>query len=46
MPMRETKEQLARIGRLPKLVERVKKLEQLLGEWQKSLPPDSERLSG
>jgi UDP-3-O-[3-hydroxymyristoyl] glucosamine N-acyltransferase len=46
MPMRDAKEQLARIARLPKLVERVKKLEQLLGEWQKSLPPESERLSG
>lgn len=46
MPMRESKEQLARIARLPKLIERVKKLEQLLGAMQKSLPPDSERLSG
>lgn len=46
MPMRDSKEQLARIARLPKLTERVKKLEQLLGALQKSLPPDSERLSG
>ena len=46
MPMRDSKEQLARIARLPKLIERVKKLEQLLGAMQKSLPPDSERLSG
>lgn len=45
MPMRESKEQLARIARLPKLIERVKKLEQLLGSMQKSLPPASERLS-
>ncbi len=36
MPLREAKEQLARIGRLPKLYERVKKLEQNAG-----LPPDS-----
>jgi len=46
MPMREAKEQLARISRLPKLAERLKRLEQLLGESGKSLPPDSERLSG
>ena len=45
MPMRDSKEQLARIARLPKLAERVKKLEQLLGEATKSLPPESERLS-
>ncbi len=46
MPMRESKEQLARIARLPKLAERVKRLEQFLGEREISLPPDSERLSG
>ncbi len=46
LPMRESKEQLARIGRLPKLYERVKKVEQILGEAGKSLPPESERLSG
>lgn len=46
MPMKETKEQLARIARLPKLTERVKKLEQLLDSKPKSLPPESERLSG
>lgn len=46
LPMRESKEQLARIGRLPKLYERVKKVEQILGETGKSLPPESERLSG
>jgi UDP-3-O-[3-hydroxymyristoyl] glucosamine N-acyltransferase len=46
MPMRESKEQLARIARLPKLIERVKRLEQFLGEREKSLPPESERLSG
>ncbi len=45
MPMRESKEQLARIARLPKLLERVKRLEQLLGAMEKSLPPDGERLS-
>ena len=31
MPLRECKEQLARISRLPKLYERVKKLEQIVG---------------
>ena len=45
-PMRESKEQLAHIGRLPKLYARVKKLEQLLDSTPKSLPADSERLSG
>ena len=45
-PMRESKETLAYIGRLPKLNARVKKLEQLLDSLQKSLPPESERLSG
>ena len=41
LPLRESKEQLARIGRLPKLYERVKKLEQLMGSRPESLPPDS-----
>jgi UDP-3-O-[3-hydroxymyristoyl] glucosamine N-acyltransferase len=43
--IRKSKEQLARISRLPKLYARVKKLEQLLGSPPQSLPPDSERLS-
>ncbi len=41
MPLRESKEQLARIGRLPKLYARVKKLEQLTGSRSESSPPDS-----
>jgi UDP-3-O-[3-hydroxymyristoyl] glucosamine N-acyltransferase len=41
MPMRESKQQLARIARLPKLAERVRRLEQFLGEREKSLPPES-----
>ncbi len=41
MPLREAKEQLARIGRLPKLYERVKKLEQITGNLPDSLPPQS-----
>ena len=38
-PMRETKEQLARIRRLGKLEERVRQLEQKPGEGAQSLPP-------
>ncbi len=41
MPLRESKEQLARIGRLPKLYERVKKLEQIVAPLPKSSPPES-----
>ena len=41
LPLRESKEQLARIGRLPKLYERVKKLEQLTGSRPESSPLDS-----
>ena len=40
-PMRVAKEQLARIGRLPKLYERVKKLEQILSKIPQFLPPES-----
>jgi UDP-3-O-[3-hydroxymyristoyl] glucosamine N-acyltransferase len=40
-PMREAKEQLARIGRLPKLYERVRKLEQAAGQPPNSLAPES-----
>ncbi len=41
MPLRESKEQLARIGRLPKLYERVKKLEQIVAPGAKSSPAES-----
>ena len=41
IPLREAKEQLARIGRLPKLYERVKKLEQITGTRPNSLPRES-----
>lgn len=41
MPLRESKEQLARIGRLPKLYERVKKLEQIVGSLPNSSPAES-----
>ena len=41
MPLREAKEQLARIGRLPKLYERVKKLEQITGAPPNSSPRES-----
>jgi UDP-3-O-[3-hydroxymyristoyl] glucosamine N-acyltransferase len=39
MPIRETKEQLARIALLPRLFDRVKALEQMARETGKSLPP-------
>jgi hypothetical protein len=39
--MREAKEQLARIGRLHKLYERVKKLEQSMGKPPNSSPAES-----
>lgn len=41
LPIRESKKQLAYIGRLSKLYERVKKLEQLLDSEPKSFPADS-----
>lgn len=41
LPMRETKERLAYLGRLPKLFDRVKNLEQPKGDPGKSLPPGS-----
>ena len=41
MPLRESKEQLARIGRLPKLYERVKKLEEIVATRSRSSPPVS-----
>ena len=41
LPIRESKEQLAYIGRLPKLYARVKKLEQLLDSEPKSFPGGS-----
>ena len=41
VPIREGKEQLAYIGRLPKLYARVKKLEQLLDSEPKSFPGES-----
>jgi UDP-3-O-[3-hydroxymyristoyl] glucosamine N-acyltransferase len=41
LPMGEAKERLAYLGRLPKLFERVKRLEQLPGKDPKSLPPES-----
>lgn len=41
LPMREFKERRAHVARLPKLAERVKKLEQFLGLWAKSSPPES-----
>jgi UDP-3-O-[3-hydroxymyristoyl] glucosamine N-acyltransferase len=44
-PMREAKEQIASLRRLPKLLKRIARVEQILGERGKSLPPDSECLS-
>lgn len=44
-PIREAREQAAAVRRLPKLLRRVARLEQLLGSPVKSLPPESERLS-
>jgi UDP-3-O-[3-hydroxymyristoyl] glucosamine N-acyltransferase len=41
LPIRESKQQLAHISRLPKLYARVKKLEQLLDSEPKSFPADS-----
>ena len=41
LPIRESKRQLAHIGRLPKLYERVKKLEQLSDSKAKSPSPES-----
>ena len=41
LPIRDGKQQLAYIGRLPKLYARVKKLEQLLDSEQKSFPAES-----
>jgi len=41
LPIRESKEQLAYISRLPKLHARVKKLEQLLDSKSKSFPSES-----
>ena len=40
-PMKEIKEQIALIHRLPKLIERLKKVEQILGVGKKSSPPES-----
>ena len=40
-PIKEQKEQLACIARLPKLYARVKKLEQVLDSQKKTLPPES-----
>ena len=40
-PMKEYKEQMALVRRLPKLLERLKKVEQILGGEQKSSPPES-----
>jgi UDP-3-O-[3-hydroxymyristoyl] glucosamine N-acyltransferase len=45
-PIREAKEQVAALRRLPKLLKRVTQLEQLSGSPSKSFPPGSERLSG
>lgn len=39
MPIKETKDQLARIALLPRFIERLKGLEQLAREFAKSLPP-------
>ncbi len=44
-PIKVSKEQLARVHRLPKLYQRVKRLEQILDAEKKSLPPESEGLS-
>jgi len=41
LPMREAKERLAYLGRLPKLFRRMKELQQLPGESPKSLPDAS-----
>ncbi len=41
VPMREAKERLAYLGRLPKLFERVKRMEQISGTEPKSSPPES-----
>jgi UDP-3-O-[3-hydroxymyristoyl] glucosamine N-acyltransferase len=40
-PLKEQKEQLAHIARLPKLYARVKRLEQVLDSAPKSSPPES-----
>jgi len=45
-PIREAKEQLAAVRRLPKLQKRVVRVEQLLDSLRKSLSPESEHLSG
>ena len=39
--MKEVKEQIALVRRLPKLLERLRKVEQILGSDPKSLPPES-----
>lgn len=44
-PIRDAKEQVAAVRRLPKLLKRVAKLEQIVDERRKSLPPGSEGLS-
>ena len=44
-PAKEFRERVARIGRLPKLAERVRRLEQILDVQPKSLPSESEGLS-
>ncbi|MDQ3623327.1 MAG: UDP-3-O-(3-hydroxymyristoyl)glucosamine N-acyltransferase [Verrucomicrobiota bacterium] len=41
LPMRDFKERRAHLARLPKLVERVKRVEQFLGAKGKFLPPES-----
>jgi UDP-3-O-[3-hydroxymyristoyl] glucosamine N-acyltransferase len=46
MPASDYREQIARIARLPKLAERVRRLEQLLDGGEKSLPKATEHLSG
>jgi UDP-3-O-[3-hydroxymyristoyl] glucosamine N-acyltransferase len=43
---KEYRERIARVARLPKLVERVRRLEQTLDAGIKSLPDATERLSG
>ena len=40
-PMHEAKEQIVLLRRLPKLLERLRKVEHILGATQKSLPPES-----
>jgi UDP-3-O-[3-hydroxymyristoyl] glucosamine N-acyltransferase len=44
-PIKEAKEQYARMSRLPKLLERVKRLEQLIEADPKTSPKQPERLS-